>query len=164
MPYLKRGPVTRATSIFHTDGTVSVPISSNRWNHITHVLIDQDRFHLVEERYINYRSPGGTKKYGSTFELAITITLPEAELLGRTYTPGKGGKNIQLHRWLFQEELLADLTLTVDHLIDRTDNRRCAVQFISDLENKRLGKPGFRNRAARGLGTRVSVPERIEAT
>ena len=42
--------VTRENSIFHNNGSVSCPISSNKYTRDRYFTIDQDKFHLVEGR------------------------------------------------------------------------------------------------------------------
>jgi len=117
----KRGKVTRENSIFHKNGSVSCPISSNKYTEDEYFTIDQDKFHLVEGRswsVLNDSSHKGGVHYNIRSKLH--------------------GKTECLHWVLYRKETL-DVGLTTDHILHWTDQRRCSVEFISMHENLRRG-------------------------
>lgn len=136
MSIRRRGPVTRANSIFHENGSVSCPLSTNRWSNDAYYTIDASMFHLVEGRcwYVQR-----TNQFQSHTD--IRSRCPET------------GKLLLLHQVLYGGEANAR-GYVVDHLLHWTDNRRQSVEFVTQQENIRRGgaiyHPGRQHRRSNG--------------
>lgn len=138
MLFKNRGPVTRNNSIFHDNGTVSCPISTNSWSSDQFFTIDASKFSLVEGLYWHtkpQRANGDT-----VLRMRAWINKEECPVSGQKGSnPNKTGA--YLHQLLFHVECPSDQV--VDHIFHWTDNRRASVQFVTREENTRLGAALF---------------------
>lgn len=119
----KRGPVTRINSIFHENGSVSCPFSTNSLTEDEYFTIDTADFDKVVGRswYVhNNRQPDIRTSY-----------KPELD-------PPRESDCTLLHQLLFREDTV-DVALQTDHVLHWTDNRRSSVEFVTPAENKRRG-------------------------
>lgn len=114
--------VTLQNIIMLPNNTAICPISTNRHTADRHFTIDADRLHLVLNRSWSVLNDCSHKK--------------GQHLVIRS---NKGGKVELLHRVLFAEELKGT-SLTVDHLLHWTDNRRVSVDLVTMEENTRRGR------------------------
>ena len=117
----RRGKVTKDNSIFHANGSVSCPFSTNSHTDDEYFTIDSDLFYLVEGR--SFRVMNDSAHKGTT-HYVIATDFPK--------------KGTRLHWLLYHEQTIA-IGLTTDHLLHWTDNRRASVEFIEMRENLKRG-------------------------
>lgn len=131
MQIRRRGPVTIENSIFHGDGSVSCPISTNKWTRDEYFTIDADSFPLVVGRtwYVN-----NTRISHGDLHFDIRTGKRESDPNYAT-----GTRDTLLHQLLHWGEANA-VDLEVDHVLHWTDNRRCSVEFVTRAENVRRGR------------------------
>lgn len=147
MGFSRRGPVTRTNSIFHKDGYVTCPFSTNSWTDDEYFTIDSKQFYLVEGRCWRVHNDQATR---GRVHLNIRTELRSQD--NGIYTQVAHGRTALLHILLFYAETVA-VGLTTDHLLHFTDNRKSSVDFIPQPENTGRGAALFH----KGRKNRIGV-------
>lgn len=117
----RRGPVTIDNSIFHKDGSVFCPISTNSHTEDEYFLIDQEDFDLVVGHSWCVENDNA---HVGRYHYRISSRISTIKW--------------RLHSYLFYIESIA-VGLEVDHLDHFTDNRKCSIDFVTKEENVRRG-------------------------
>lgn len=118
----RKGKATWSNVIVHSNGTTSVPFSTNSLTSDEYFTVDTERLSVVLGR--SWRAHNDSSHKG---RMHINI---------RTGNSKTG--TFLLHRELFEAEL-QDTELEVDHILHWTDNRASSVEFVEKSENVRRG-------------------------
>lgn len=136
MTFRRRGPVTRDTSVFHSGGSVSCRISTNKWTADEYFTVSENHFRKLEGKH-------------------VWVNNSHAHLGGTHYQlqTKHGGKTVLLHSYLYPEESVGS-GLTVDHVLHWTDNRPESVEFVTRETNSSRGAALFHNHVKQHRGRR----------